>query len=217
MVKHGVVFVYNGKVTKVLDYLPNLDLWVCIHFDGSYLFLLSTEEIEGGEKKDMKLEYKFYEKNLAPKWLEGDYDLHIEGNRMTMTSKDGKKVEAHCHPDDDWRLQVGIDELKERMAEAKKPREIKVGDIVKFKHDNVDWYCPHTVSDWCKTNHISIDDVMTAYTSDIIFGDRENELEDYKFRVVTMDKYKNRTLAYIMDVNSYYGFIVSAEWLELVE
>ena len=217
MDKHGVVFVYNGKVAKVLDYLPNLDLWVCINFDGSYLFLLSTEEIEGGEKKDMKLEYKFYEKNLAPKWLEGDYDLHIEGNRMTMTSKDGKKVEARCHPEDDWRLQVGIDELKERMAEAKKPREIKVGDVVKFKHNAVDWYCPHTVSDWCKTNHISIDDVMTAYTSDIIFGDRENELEDYKFRVVTVNKYKNKTLAYIMTVNKHYSFIVNTEWLELVE
>ena len=216
MDKHGVVFVYNGKVAKVLDYLPNLDLWVCINFDGSYLFLLSTEEIEGGEKKDMKLEYKFYEKNLAPKWLEGDYDLHIEGNRMTMTSKDGKKVEARCHPDDDWRLQVGIDELKERMADAKKPREIKVGDEVKFKHDNVDWYYPHTVSDWCKTNHILVDDVMTAYASDIIFNEREDELEDYKFRVVTMDKYKNRTLAYIMDVNNHYAFIVNTEWLELV-
>ena len=167
-------------------------------------------------KNDMKLEYKFYEKNLAPKWLEGDYDLHIEGNRMTMTSKDGKKVETRCHPEDDWRLQVGIDELKERMAETKKPREIKVGDKVKFKHDNVDWYYPHTVSDWCKTNHISVDDVMTAYASDIIFNEREDELEDYKFRVVTMDKYKNRTLAYIMDVNNHYAFIVNTEWLELV-
>lgn len=88
-------------------------------------------------KKDMKLEYKFYEKNLAPKWLEGDYDLHIEGNRMTMTSKDGKKVEARCHPDDDWRLQVGIDELKKRMSEAKKPREIKVGDKVKLRYNLV--------------------------------------------------------------------------------
>ena len=88
-------------------------------------------------KKDMKLEYKFYEKNLAPKWLEGDYDLHIEGNRMTMRSKDGKKVEARCHPEDDWRLQVGIDELKERMSEAKKPREIKVGDKVKLRYNLV--------------------------------------------------------------------------------
>ena len=92
---------------------------------------LYEEIMKERTKKDMKLEYKFYEKNLAPKWLEGDYDLHIEGNRMTMTSKDGKKVEARCHPEDDWRLQVGIDELKERMAEAKKPREIKVGDKVR--------------------------------------------------------------------------------------
>lgn len=85
-------------------------------------------------KKNMKLEYKFYEKNLAPKWLEGNYDLHIEGNRMTMTSKDGKKVETRCHPDDDWRLQVGLDELKAKMNEAKKPREIKVGDRVVINH-----------------------------------------------------------------------------------
>ena len=184
---------------------------------------LYEEIMKERAKKDMKLEYKFYEKNLTPKWLERAYDLHIQGNRMTMTSKDGKNVEARCHPDDDWRLQVGIDELKERMAEVKKPREIKVGDEVKFKHDNVDWYCPHTVSDWCKTNHISIDYVMTAYASDIIFGDRENELEDYKFRVVTVNKYKNKTLAYIMALaildtgNKYYGFIVNTEWLELVE
>ena len=82
---------------------------------------LWDEIVKERTKKDMKLEYKFYEKNLAPKWLEGNYDLHIEGNRMTMTSKDSKKVEARCHPEDDWRLQVGIDELKERMAEVKKP------------------------------------------------------------------------------------------------
>lgn len=216
MVKPGVVFVYDGKVAQVLEYLSNLDLWICIYFDGSYLFLLSTEEIEGGKKKDMKLEYKFYEKNLAPKWLEGDYDLHIEGNRMTMTSNDGKKVEARCHPEDDWRLQVGIDELKERMADVKKPREIKVGDKVKFKHNNVDWYYPHTVSDWCKTNHISVDDVMTAYASNIIFIENDYELEDYRFRVVTVAKHKNQTLAYIMDVNNHYSFIVDTKWLELV-
>ena len=221
MVEKGTKFTFNGKLAKALEYMPFVGLWFCVYEEDEGYFYLFPEEIEKSRKESdknkMKLEYKFYEKNLAPKWLEGDYDLHIEGNRMTMTSKDGKKVEARCHPEDDWRLQVGIDELKERMAEAKKPREIKVGDIVKFKHDNVDWYYPHTVSDWCKTNHISIDDVMTAYTSDIIFGDRENELEDYKFRVVTMDKYKNRTLAYIMDVNNHYAFIVNTEWLELVE
>ena len=106
-------------------------------------------------KKDMKLEYKFYEKNLAPKWLEGDYDLHIEGNHMTMTSKDGKKVEARCHPDDDWRLQAGIDELKERMTEAKKPREIKVGDKVRRIPTRM---CVYTVKDINKERGYAIID-----------------------------------------------------------
>lgn len=95
---------------------------------------LWDEIVKERMKKDMNIECKFYEKNLAPKWLEGDYDLHIEGNRMTMTSKDGKKVETRCHPDDDWRLQVGLDELKAKMNEAKKPREIKVGDRVVINH-----------------------------------------------------------------------------------
>ena len=181
MDKHGVVFVYNGKVAKVLDYLPNLDLWVCIHFDGSYLFLLSTEEIEGEEKKDMKLEYKFYEKNLAPKWLEGDYDLHIEGNRMTMTSKDGKKVEARCHPEDDWRLQVGIDELKERMAEAKKPREIKVGDKVRF--NRADCYNVKQVIDFFSDYKVPTQDLIDVAQANAV-GNWPSKLIDYTVKYV---------------------------------
>lgn len=220
MVEKGTKFTFNGKLAKALEYMPFVGLWFCVYEEDEGYFYLFPEEIEKLRKeadKDMKLEYKFYEKNLAPKWLEGDYDLHIEGNRMTMTSKDGVEVETRCQPDDDWRLQIGIDELKERMNEAKKPREIKVGDKVKFKHDNVDWYYPHTVSDWCKTNHVSIDDVMTAYTADIIFEERDYELEDYRFRVLMVAKHKNQMLAYITDVNGHYSFIVNTGWLELVE
>ena len=181
MDKHGVAFVYNGKVVKVLDYLPNLDLWVCINFDGSYLFLLSTEEIEGGEKKDMKLEYKFYEKNLAPKWLEGDYDLHIEGNRMVLTSKDGKKVEARCHPDDDWRLQVGIDELKERMTDAKKPREIKVGDKVRF--NRADCYNVKQVIDFFSDYKVPTQDLIDVAQANAV-GNWPSKLIDYTVKYV---------------------------------
>ena len=181
MVKPGVVFIYNEKVTKVLEYLRNLDLWVCIHFDGSYLFLLSTEEIEGEEKKDMKPEYKFYEKNLAPKWLEGDYDLHIEGNRMTMTSKDGKKVEARCHPEDDWRLQVGIDELKERMAEAKKPREIKVGDKVRF--NRADCYNVKQVIDFFSDYKVPTQDLIDVAQANAV-GNWPSKLIDYTVKYV---------------------------------
>lgn len=119
---------------------------------------LYDEIMKESEKKSMTLEYKFYEKNVAPKWLEGDYDLHIEGNRMVMTSKDGKKVETRCHPEDDWRLQIGIDELKERMSEAKKPREIRVGDtvIVLSSHR----YAPELLTDFFTSCNIDMRDVI---------------------------------------------------------
>ena len=218
MVKQGVVFVYNGKVTKVLDYLPNLDLWVCIHFDGSYLFLLSTEEIEGGEKKDMNLEYKFYEKNLAPKWLEGDYDLHIEGNRMTMTSKDGKKVETCCHPEDDWRLQVGIDELKERMAEAKKPREIKVGDKVKFVF--TDFYNPNKLCDFFDTAKVATYDIMKTMST-ALSGRTPSRVCIYEVLYIGdhLDNSinKNVRVALIRHKTTDTEFVVRLEKLELVE
>ena len=218
MDKHGVVFVYNGKVAKVLDYLPNLDLWVCINFDGSYLFLLSTEEIEGGEKKDMKLEYKFYEKNLAPKWLEGDYDLHIEGNRMTMTSKDGKKVEARCHPEDDWRLQVGIDELKKRMADVKKPREIKVGDKVKFVF--TDFYNPNKLCDFFDTAKVATYDIMKTMST-ALSGRTPSRVCIYEVIYVGdhLDSSinKNVRVALIRHKTTDTEFVVRFEKLELVE
>ena len=218
MDKHGVVFVYNGKVAKVLDYLPNLDLWVCINFDGSYLFLLSTEEIEGGEKKDMKLEYKFYEKNLAPKWLEGDYDLHIEGNRMTMTSKDGTKVETRCHPDDDWRLQVGIDELKERMTEAKKPREVKVGDKVKFVFP--DFYNPNKLCDFFDTAKVATYDIMRTMST-AFSGGAPSKVGRYEVLYVGdhLDSSinKNVRVALVRHEKTDIEFVVRLEKLELVE
>lgn len=184
MIKPQMLFHYNGKPAKTLSYFPYLNLWLC-RYDGlSTVFYLFPEEIEKSRKeadKDMKLEYKFYEKNLAPKWLEGDYDLHIEGNRMTMTSKDGKKVEARCHPDDDWRLQVGIDELKERMAEAKKPREIKVGDKVKF--NRADCYNAKQVIDFFSTYKVPAQDMIDVAQANAI-GNWPSKLTDYTVKYV---------------------------------
>ena len=140
---------------------------------------LWDEFIKERTKKDMKLEYKFYEKNLAPKWLEGDYDLHIEGNRMTMTSKDGKKVEACCHPEDDWRLQVGIDELKEKMAEEKKPREIKVGDVVTVKAREK--YSPMYAKSFFEENSIPVEYIIRVVQAD---ASMTFPTLDYKYRVL---------------------------------
>lgn len=161
----GVIFKHDKSYAVAQTWSNLLCLWVCRYLYTPTQFLASDEMvyenmIKETDKDKMKLEYKFYEKNLAPKWLEGDYDLHIEGNRMTMTSKDGKKVEARCHPDDDWRLQVGIDELKERMTEVKKPREIKVGDVVNVTCEY--WYDAHNMADFFESAKVSASDIIRA-------------------------------------------------------
>ena len=176
-------------------------------------------------KKDMKLEYKFYEKNLAPKWLEGDYDLHIEGNKMVMTSKlkvnEGKNavsVEARCHHDDDWRLQVGIDELKERMAEAKKPREIKVGDKVKFVF--TDFYNPNKLCDFFDNAKVATYDILRT-TSTALSGGIPNKMWRYEVLYVGdhLDSSinKNVRVALVRHEKTDIEFVVRLEKLELVE
>lgn len=170
------------------------------------------------EKKNMKLEYKFYEKNLAPKWLEGDYDLHIEGNRMVLTSKDGKNVEACCHPDDDWRLQVGIDELKERMSDAKKPREIKVGDKVKFVGNS--FYNPNKLCDFFDTAEVATYDIMRTMST-ALSGGIPNKMWQYEVLYVGdhLDSSinKNVRVALVRHKKTNVEFVARLEKLELVE
>mgnify|MGYP007099691409 CR=1 FL=1 len=179
---------------------------------------LYDEIMKERKKKDMKLEYKFYGKNLAPKWLEGDYNLHIEGNRMTMTSKDGKKVETCCHPNDAWRLQVGIDELKERMSDAKKPREIKVGDIVKFVF--TDFYNPNKLCDFFDTAKVATYDIMRTMST-AFSGGIPNKAWRYKVLYVSnhLDSSinKNVRVALVRHEKTDVEFVARLEKLELVE
>ena len=221
MVEKGTKFTFNGKLAKALEYMPFVGLWFCVYEEDEGYFYLFPEEIEKLRKeadKDMKLEYKFYEKNLAPKWLEGDYDLHIEGNRMTMTSKDGKKVEARCHPEDDWRLQVGIDELKERMAESKKPREIKVGDKVKFVFP--DFYNPNKLCDFFETAKVATYDIMRTMSTALSGCVPSNV---WRYEVLYVGDHldssinKNVRVALVRNETTDTEFVVRLEKLELVE
>ena len=220
MVEKGTKFTFNGKLAKALEYMPFVGLWFCVYEEDEGYVYLFPEEIEKSRKeadKDVKLEYKFYEKNLAPKWLEGDYDLHIEGNRMTMTSKDGVKVEARCHPEDDWRLQVGIDELKERMAEAKKPREIKVGDKVKFVF--TDFYNPNKLCDFFDTAEVATYDIMRTMST-AFSGETPSKVWRYEVLYVGdhLDSSinKNVRVALVRHETTDTEFVVRLEKLELL-
>ena len=220
MVEKGTKFTFNGKLAKALEYMPFVGLWFCVYEEDEGYFYLFPEEIEKSRKeadKDMKLEYKFYEKNLAPKWLEGDYDLHIEGNRMTMTSKDGVEVKARCHPDDDWRLQVGIDELKERMAEVKKPREIKVGDKVRIKC--VQYYDPRCMADFFDDAKVGANDIIKA----IRYSDGlHHPVKDVEYQVKAIGKHADsvtkmpRKVALIHNLKGDTLYVVNYVDLELV-
>ena len=212
----GQRFRYNNQLAIVCEIICP-DTWLCKYVMQDDWMALTTNDIisKEGENKKMKLEYKFYEKNLAPKWLEGDYDLHIEGNRMVMTSKDGKKVETRCHPDDDWRLQVGIDELKERMAEAKKPREIKVGDIVKVKTGQK---CnTMEATSFFKENNIPVEHIVCAVQSSSGMGCPSIYSKYQVLYVGNFSSKRDKKCALIKSNIQTYEYVVDYDNLELVE
>lgn len=221
----GAKFLYGIYPAITINYDDVSNMWLCEIVNTNYKFWKSNDDIakqleaiKKGEKElGMNIEWKFYERNLAPKWLEGDYDLHIEGNRMTMTSKDGKQVEARCHPDDDWRLQVGIDELKERMAEAKKPREIKVGDVVKFV--DTYFYNPNKLCDFFDTAEVATYDIMRTMST-AFSGVLPDKLWRYEVLYVGdhLDSSinKNVRVALVRHEKTDVEFVVRLEKLELV-
>lgn len=227
MAKAGTIFEINGKLLMATRYDDDTLMWICRDLNTQKQSYALDEEVYFNDVKikermmkenKMRLEYKFYEKNLAPKWLEGDYYLHIEGNKMTMTSKDGKKVETRCHPDDDWRLQVGLDELKDRMNEAKKPREIKVGNKVKFVF--ADFYNPNKLRDFFETAEVATYDIMRTMST-AFSGGTPNKVWRYEVLYVGdhLDSSinKNVRVALVRHEKADTEFVVRLDKLELVE
>lgn len=85
--------------------------------------------------------------NEAPQCLWGDYDLHIERNCMTITSKTDpeRKAESKCHPGDYWSLENGIDFALQKLYRA----EVKAGSKVEVV-ENVTYTL---YEDWLVSNH----------------------------------------------------------------
>ena len=66
------------------------------------------------------------DRNLAPKGLEGDYKLTVDGNKVIVTSmKDHQTAMARCHPDDYFDIGEGIG------VAFRKINGLKVGDKIK--------------------------------------------------------------------------------------
>ena len=107
------------------------------------MFEIYAELFSGGSKK-VEATRKI---NEAPKVLWGDYDLHIERNSMTVTSKADpeRKAESKCHPGDSWSFENGIDFALQKLYGT----DVKAGDRVKvLEYDTYTLY-----EDWLVANH----------------------------------------------------------------
>lgn len=86
----------------------------------------------------------------APKELEGEYKLVINGRKMQLTKvADGIKTHATCNKTDNWNMVDGINICLERMNDKKKYTAIKVGDTVEVIDEGRNY--PHYV-DWVVRN-----------------------------------------------------------------
>ena len=108
--------------------------------------------------------------NEAPKELWGDYDLHIERNSMTITSKTDpeRKAESKCHLGDSWSFENGIDFALQKLYGT----DVKAGSKVKVVERGTyalyeDWLIanhatPIQMMRWDRGHHVDIGDFGTV-------------------------------------------------------
>lgn len=99
-----------------------------------------------GDIPEVKMEKAVGKVSNAPKSMDGDYDLHIEKDSMTITRKgDGaKKGKSQCAENNTWHF---VDMLTEALDDlcGKKSKQVKIGDTVRTKTgdtylDYEDWF-----------------------------------------------------------------------------
>lgn len=156
-------------------------------------------------------EYTVYN-NKCPKALEGDYNLHIEGCKMTMTDKDGEHpTTVSCHVDDTWSLSKGLEELIDKRMNER--RKVKIGNIVKLCRYDALIY-PHLVNDWCCKVGLSNEQLLTIYsTIDKVSAFSYDLLWANKYVV----QYLSGKLAYVYNKERNLGMIVYESALKRVD
>lgn len=76
----------------------------------------------------------------APKELEGEYKLVVNGRKMRLTKvSDGTKTRATCNKTDNWNMARGISTCLERIKDKKAAAEIKVGDKVEIVDEGLNY------------------------------------------------------------------------------
>lgn len=113
-----------------------------------------------GDIPEVKME-RAVGKVYAPKSMEGDYDLHIEKDMMTITRKGdaAKNGKSQCLKNTTWHFGDMLTEALDDLC-GKKSQQVKIGDTVRTKTgdtylDYEDWFVankatPKQMMRWAK-------------------------------------------------------------------
>lgn len=160
-----------------------------------------------GDIPEVKMEKAVGKANNAPKSMDGDYDLHIEKDSMTITRKgdETKKGKSQCAENNTWHFGDMLTEALDDLC-GKKSKQIKIGDTVRAKTG--DTYLDY--EDWFIANKATPKQMMRWAKDALVFpGDIG--------KVVLMGehlKYPD-TMLYLIDIDGAY-YLVGADNLEVV-
>lgn len=114
-----------------------------------------------GNIPEVKMEKAVGKVNNAPKSMDGDYDLHIEKDSMTITRKGdtSKNGKSQCLKNTTWHFGDMLTEALDDLC-GKKSKQVKIGDTVRTKTgdtylDYEDWFIankatPKQMMRWAK-------------------------------------------------------------------
>ena len=129
------------------------------------------------------------DRNLAPKELEGKYNVVIDGNKVIVTNtKTYQTAMARCHPDDYFDIGEGVNEAFGRL------NGIHVGDKIEVI-DNGESYT--TYSDWVYNNVHNIDICRYA------FGETTKNGTIGTVIAIAKHEYENTNLIYFKKDGNY--------------
>lgn len=175
--------------------------------DEAVKFLFDTFKLRGQiseqSKRIDKIEQevnKMEKRNIAPKEIQGQYKLNIKDNKIILSDNEGNEYISRCHPEDRFKVGLGVEEAFTKKILREKEKEIKVGDIVRVKapRENYSLY-----AEWLIEN---LKD-MPNYLEYLICFDYDNapdEDEEYKVIYIAPHTDDEENLLYFIKTSGYF-------------
>lgn len=184
---------YDGLFS---EYQKDLNDWI---YSEMYTFL---KGLSNTRSKPKQTDY-YKRQNIAPKTIEGKYELTIHDKTITLANKERNiEVEVMCHPDDAFDIAAGMkvafDRYKEQLIQrenAKKPKQAKV------------------------RRKLYVDNLVIVKKDTWVFDEDQyakvpQDIVGYITRMYTVG---NDTLCEIQSTDKKYEFIAKAKDVELIE